>query len=33
VERRLSELYPFDTARGYKLGDLRGALSIRVKLD
>lgn len=33
VEKRLSELYPHDNARGYKLGDLRGALSIRVKLD
>lgn len=33
VEKRLSELYPHDSARGYKLGDLRGALSIRVKLD
>lgn len=33
VARRLDELYPFDAARGYKMGDLRGALSIKVKLD
>lgn|SRR5574340_82231 len=33
VEKRLSELYPYDTARGYKLGDLRGALSIKIKLN
>lgn len=33
VAKRLSELYPHDPARGYKLGDLRGALSIKIKLD
>lgn len=33
VEQKLSELYPHDTARGYKVGDLRGALSIKIKLD
>lgn len=33
VERKLSELYPHDTARGYKVGNLRGALSVKVKLD
>ncbi|HUX62307.1 DUF3365 domain-containing protein [Sulfuricella sp.] len=33
VEQKLSEQYPHDTARGYKVGDLRGALSIKVKLD
>lgn len=33
VERKLSEKYPHDTARGYKVGDLRGAMSIKVKLD
>ncbi len=33
VAQKLSELYPHDAARGYRMGDLRGALSIRVKLD
>lgn len=33
VERRLSKQYPHDTARGYKMGDLRGAMSIKIKLD
>lgn len=33
VAKRLSELYPYDSARGYKLGDLRGALSIKIKLN
>lgn len=33
VDKRLSELYPHDPARGYKAGDLRGAMSIKVKLD
>lgn len=33
VEKRLSELYPHDGARGYKVGDLRGAMSIKIKLD
>ena len=33
IERKLSEKYPHDTARGYKVGDLRGALSVKVKLD
>lgn len=33
VMQKLSEKYPHDAARGYKVGDLRGALSIRIKLD
>lgn len=33
VVQKLSEKYPHDTARGYKVGDLRGALSIRIRLD
>lgn len=33
VNEKLTELYPHDTARGYKVGDLRGALSIKIKLD
>ncbi len=33
VAKRLSDLYPHDRARGYKAGDLRGALSIKIKLD
>lgn len=33
VAKRLSGLYPHDAAKNYKLGDLRGALSIKIKLD
>lgn len=33
VDQKLAELYPNDKARGYQLGDLRGALSIKIKLD
>ena len=33
LDAKLAELYPHDKARGYKLGDLRGALSIKIKLD
>ncbi|KAF0166225.1 MAG: hypothetical protein FD157_844 [Rhodocyclaceae bacterium] len=33
VEQKLSEQYPHDTARGYKVGDVRGALSVKIKLD
>lgn len=33
VVQRLAEKYPHDAARGYKAGDLRGAISIKVKLD
>lgn len=33
VAERLAEKYPHDTARGYKLGDVRGALSVKIKLD
>ena len=30
---RLAELYPGDQAVGYELGDLRGAVSVRLSLD
>lgn len=33
VVQKLSEKYPHDAARGYRVGDLRGALSIRIRLD
>ncbi|HMM47330.1 MAG TPA: DUF3365 domain-containing protein [Thiobacillaceae bacterium] len=33
VARKLAATYPHDAARGYKVGDLRGALSIRIRLD
>lgn len=33
VVQKLSEKYPHDIARGYQVGDLRGALSVKVKLD
>lgn len=33
VAARIQTLYPHDRAMGYKLGDLRGALSIKVRLD
>lgn len=33
VAARIGTLYPHDRAMGYKLGDLRGALSIKVRLD
>lgn len=33
VGKKLAQSYQHDKARGYKLGDLRGALSIKIKLD
>jgi len=33
VKNNLDTLYPFDQARGYKTGDLRGAVSIKQPLD
>ncbi len=33
VESRLKELYPYDRARGFKPGDLRGAFTLSKKLD
>ena len=33
VDKKLTQSYPHDKARGYKVGDLRGALSIKIKLD
>jgi hypothetical protein len=33
VQAKLDELYPYDRARGYKLGDVRGAISIKQSLD
>lgn len=33
VAKRLFDLYPHDTAKNYKLDELRGALSIKIKLD
>ncbi|MBZ0070526.1 MAG: DUF3365 domain-containing protein [Thiohalobacteraceae bacterium] len=33
VAARIQTLYPHDRAMDYKLGDLRGALSIKVRLD
>jgi len=33
VSQRISELYPHDPAKNYKMGDLRGAVSIKIKLD
>lgn len=33
VAERIKTLYPHDRAMGYQLGDLRGALSIRARLD
>lgn len=33
VKRKLKELYPGDRAVGYRVGDLRGAVSIKIPLD
>lgn len=33
VAQKLAERYPHDTARGYKVNDVRGAVSVKVKLD
>ncbi|MCR4347359.1 MAG: DUF3365 domain-containing protein [Sulfuricaulis sp.] len=33
VRDRLAKLYPHDRARGYQLNELRGALSIKIRLD
>lgn len=33
VAQKLAEKYPHDAARGYKPGELRGALSMKIKLD
>jgi len=33
VAEALKELYPDDQATGYSLGDLRGAISIRIPLE
>lgn len=33
VAEKLADKYPHDAARGYKPGELRGALSVKIKLD
>ncbi|MGB5396359.1 MAG: DUF3365 domain-containing protein [Gammaproteobacteria bacterium] len=33
VQAKLDEMYPHDKARGYKVGDVRGAISIKQSLD
>jgi hypothetical protein len=33
VEARLADLYPSDQARGFKVGDIRGAFTLSKKLD
>jgi len=33
VKAQLDDVYPFDQARGYKKGDLRGAISIKQSMD
>ncbi|PLX60989.1 MAG: hypothetical protein C0630_13080 [Sedimenticola selenatireducens] len=33
VGDKIDSLYPHDKARDYKIGDLRGALSIKIKLE
>ena len=33
VQAKLDEIYPHDQARGYKVGDVRGAISIKQPLD
>jgi len=33
VKTQLDDMYPYDQARGYKIGDLRGAISIKQPMD